>query len=106
MSVQREKLIAVARLMPQDHDRTVVLRHSIVRQNVNYPVQRRMQRCTRLDEKIDAQMNRSAFLYGVLHAAERGRTVERPRFVVSPNSYSHGGALHFAKYFFREGRSF
>src|SRR5215472_18700838 len=66
MSVEREKLLAVAGFVPQDHQRPVILRRSVIRKNVNYSVERRAQRRARLNKKIHTQMNRSALLYGIL----------------------------------------
>src|SRR5690242_15735998 len=51
-------------------------------------------------------MDRPALADWVFHASKQRGTVEWPGFVVPPNADAHAGALHFAKYRFRERRSF
>ncbi len=65
MPVQREKFFSVARCLPQNHDRSVILRSGIIRNNVNHAIQRRPYRSSRLNKKVQAQVNRAPFFRGI-----------------------------------------
>src|SRR5437867_12099793 len=98
MSVEGKEFFPLTRLVPQNHQWPIILRGCIIGEDVNDTVQRRAQDRSRLDKKINSQMDHSALLYWIFHAAKRRGPVKRPRFVVPTNSHAHGLQFHLAKY--------
>src|SRR5919108_2941555 len=105
MAVKSEELLTVACLMPQNHERAVILWRGIVGEDVHHAIERSAEPRSCFYKKIDAQVNRSALFYRVLHTSKSRRTVKRPRFVISTNSHAHASAFHLSKYFLRKRRS-
>ena len=85
MPVQREKFFASSGTVAQNHNRPVIKRLRIIRERVNDSVQRRIHRTPRRNKQIDSEMNRAAFIRRIFRRAEKRRSVEQPRLVVSPD---------------------
>src|SRR6266481_1464687 len=106
MPVQREEFPAIAGFMPQDDQRSIVLRSGIIRDDVDHAIQRRDERSARLNKKVHAEVNGAPFVRGIAARAERWRSVKQSRFVVTAHTNGSARAVHCVKYFFRECGSF
>src|SRR6267378_6821532 len=99
--VKREELLCAARAfwkrMPQNHDRPVIKRRSVVRKRMNHAVQRSAHCATRRNLQIDPQMNRAPLVSRFFARAKQRRSVERSRLVVTPNAHSSACASHIRK---------
>ena len=80
--------------MSQNHERTVILRGSIVCENLDDCVERCAYRGARLNKEIHSQMNRSALFYRMIHTPKKRGAVKGPRFVVTPDTHAHARAFH------------
>ena len=83
MSVQREELGAVIRLVAENDDGPVVLRLRVVVERVNRSVERRQHPRARLGKEIETDVNRAMFIGRSLSSRKRRRDVEQPRFIVA-----------------------
>ena len=106
MSVQREELFSVACVVPQNHQRTVILRGSIVCEKVHLALERCPHRRARLNKEVHSQMNRATLPDRIVHAPKTRGAVQRSRFVVTPDAHAHARSLHLAKYRFCQRRGF
>src|SRR6267378_2338336 len=101
MPVKSEELLCAARAvwkrMPQNHNRPVVKRRLVVRKCMNHAVQRSANGTARPDLQVDSQMNRAPLVSRFFARAKQRRSVERPRFVVTPNAHSSACASHIRK---------
>lgn len=86
MPVQREELLPVPRSVFEDHQRTVVERRRVVGERVNDSLDRRVDRRSRLDKQVEAQVDR-AVLFKRAVAAEYRRRINGPRLIVSSHAY-------------------
>src|SRR6266550_4343638 len=106
MPVEREEFLAAAGFMPQDDQRSVVLRSGIVRDDVDNAIQRRAERSARLNKKVHAEVNCAPFVRGIAARAEQRRSVKQSRLIVTPDTNRRARALHCVKYLFGECGSF
>src|SRR5260370_2155541 len=106
MPVEREEFLAIAGFMPQNHDRSVIQRSGIIRDDVDDAVQRRAERRAWLNKKVHAEVNSAPFVRGIASRAEQWRRVKQSRFIVTDHSNGCASAFHGLKYFFRECGSF
>ena len=87
---------AVARLVPEDDEGSVVLRQGVVRQDVNDPGERGAHRRPRLDEEVDAQVHGTPLVGRASSGREGPRQVDRARLVVASDRDLDARALHLA----------
>src|SRR5712664_2679490 len=106
MPVECEEFLAAAGFMPQNHDRPVVQRSRIVRDDVDHAIQRRTDRSARLDKKVHAKVNRAPFIRRIAARTEQWRSVKQSWFIVTADTNGGAGTLHCVKYFFRKCGSF
>ena len=97
MPIEREELDPRLRRVPQDDDRPIVQRATIVRESVDDAIERRVDRRAGVRKEVDAQMDRAPFdPIAVVpdSSGERGRAVEQSRFVVAADTERDVRCLH------------
>src|SRR5882724_6408264 len=91
MPIKSEKLLCPAgvvwKCMPQNHNRPIIERRSVVRKRMNHAVQRSANSATRHDLQIDSQMNGAPLVSRFFAQAKQRRSVERSRFVIPPDTH-------------------
>src|SRR5712672_1105643 len=101
MPVKSEELLCAARAfwkrMPQNHNRPIIQRRSVVRKRMNHAVQRSANGTARPDLQIDSQMNGAPLVRGFPARAKQRRSVERSRFVIPPDAHASTGTFDFCK---------
>src|SRR6267378_4712982 len=101
MPVKSEELLCAARAvwkrMPQNHNRPVVKRRSVVRKRMNHAVQWSANSAARRNLQIDSQVNRASLVSRFFARAKQRRSVERSRFVIPPDAHASTRAFHFRK---------
>src|SRR5204862_8344904 len=100
MPVEREEFLAAAGFMPQDDQRSVVLRSGIVRDDVDNAIQRRAERSARLNKEVHAVVSCAPFVRGIATLAEQRRSVEQSRLIVTPYINRRARVLHYVNYLF------
>src|SRR5258705_5550076 len=99
MSVQREELLPFIFVLftrscvPQYHQWSVVQLRRIFCKQMHRAIERRMDRRSWFNKKVQAQMNRSTFFAGRGSRTEHCRTVEQARLIIS--SDADRGVLRF-----------
>src|SRR5258708_14774764 len=106
MPVEREKFLAIAGFMPQDHERSVIQRSGIIRDDVDHAIHRRAERRAWLNKKVHAEVNCAPLLRRFAARAEQWRRVKQPRLIVTAHTNGCASAFHALKYFFRYCCSF
>src|SRR4030081_2106296 len=83
MPVKSEEFLRAARAfwkrMPQNHNRPIIERRSVVRKRMNHAVQWSANCATRHDLQIDSQMNSAPLVSRFFARSKQRRSVERPR---------------------------
>src|SRR5260370_37596403 len=103
MPVEREEFLAIAGFMPQNHDRSVIQRSGIIRDDVDHAIHRRAERRAWLNKKVHAEVHCAPFVRRIAARAETWRSVKQSWFIVPANTNGRACGLHCAKYFFRDG---
>src|ERR1700682_1929209 len=103
---QSKECASVTSVVLQNYQRTVIERCGVVRQRVNYTVERRMDRSARLSEQIHPQMNGSTLFQRTCIRAEQRRGVQQTRFVVASYADGHLCFIHQRGNFPGQYRSF
>src|SRR6266849_1779381 len=106
MPVEREELLAATGLMPQNHDRSVVLRSRIIRDDLHHGIQRRPHRRAWLYREVYAQVNSAPFVRGISARTEQWRNVKQAWFIVTAHTNGRASSLQHVKYFFGENGNF
>src|SRR5258708_36482904 len=92
MPVKSEEFLCAAgafwKRMPQNHNRPIIERRSVVRKRMNHAVQWSANSATRRNLQIDSQMNRAPLVRRFPARAKQRRSIERPRLVIAPNAHS------------------
>src|SRR5882762_786563 len=101
MPVKSEEFLCAAgafwKRMPQNHNRPIIERRSVVRKRMNHAVQRSANCATRRDLQIESQMNGAPLVCKSFARAKQRRSVERSRFVISPDAHTSACAFHFGE---------
>src|SRR5260370_26232865 len=105
MPVEREEFLAIAGFMPQDHERSVIQRSGIIRDDVDDAIQRRAERRAWLNKKVHAEVHCAPFVGGIAASAETWRSVKHSWFFVPANTNGCASALLGLKYFLRASGS-
>src|SRR5882757_3980520 len=101
MPVKSEEFLCAAgafwKRMPQNHNRPIIERRSVVRKRMNHAVQWSANSATRRNLQIDSQMNRAPLISRFFARSKQRRSVERARLVVTPNAHSSACTSHIRK---------
>src|SRR5712672_1952966 len=101
MPIKSKKLLCPAgvvwKCMPQNHNRPIIERRSVVRKRMNHAVQRSANSATRHDLQIDSQMNSAPLVCRSFARAKQRRSVEQSRFVISPDAHASACTFHLRK---------
>src|SRR5690349_16755281 len=94
MSVERVELGPVIRGVSQDDDSTVVERRRIVRERLNGPAERSVNRRSRVAEDVEPEVDGATFIERALRAGEERRAIEQSRLIVLTDRDAHAGLAH------------